>query len=240
MTKVTTKTEQRADSFRQYGARVLALAFWLTALIGYWLYAQQQDLTVQESLRQLAFWLTGSAYGPLVYILLYILRPLIFFPATIITLLGGFLFGPIWGVVYVVVGSNSSALLAYGVGRYFGQDILSEESGGIIQRYAQAMRQNSFETVLIMRLIFLPYDLVHYIAGFLKIDWRAFLLATIIGSVPGTISFVLFGASFGTLDELLLGEATLNPATLAISIGLIVVSIAISRYLKGRNTDLGD
>jgi uncharacterized membrane protein YdjX (TVP38/TMEM64 family) len=217
---------------KQYGARLLALTFWLSLLIGYWLYARQQDLTVQESLRQLAFWLTGSVYGPLVYILLYILRPLLFFPATIITLLGGFLFGPVAGIVYVVIGSNSSAMLAYGVGRYFGQDILNEESGGIIQRYAQAMRENSFETVLIMRLIFLPYDLVHYVAGFLKIDWRAFLLATIIGSVPGTISFVLFGASFGTLDELLTGEATLNPTTLAISIGLIVVSIAISRYLK--------
>jgi uncharacterized membrane protein YdjX (TVP38/TMEM64 family) len=235
MTKVTTKTEQRTDSLRQYGARALALAFWLTLLIGYWLYARQQDLTIQESLRQLAFWLTGSLYGPLVFIVLYMLRPLLFFPATIITLLGGFLFGPILGVVYVILGSNSSAMLAYGIGRYFGQDILDEEGGGIIQGYAQAMRHNSFETVLIMRLIFLPYDLVHYVAGFLKIDWRAFLLATIIGSVPGTISFVLFGASFGTLDELLLGEATLNPVALAISIGLIVISIAISRYLKRRN-----
>jgi uncharacterized membrane protein YdjX (TVP38/TMEM64 family) len=126
-------------------------------------------------------------------------------------------------------------MLAYGVGRYFGQGMLdAEQSSGLIQKYARQMRENSFEAVLIMRLIFLPYDLVHYIAGFLKIDWRAFLLATIIGSIPGTISIVLLGASFGTLDELLTGEISLNPTALVISVALIVVSIAISRLLKRR------
>lgn len=49
---------------------------------------------------------------------------------------------------------------------------------------------NSFETVLIMRFIFLPYDLVNYLAGILRIDLKAFILATLLGSIPGTIAFV--------------------------------------------------
>ena len=57
------------------------------------------------------------------------------------------------------------------------------------------MRDNSFETVLIMRFIFLPYDLMNYMAGFMRIHMRAFILATTLGSIPGTISFVLLGAS---------------------------------------------
>jgi uncharacterized membrane protein YdjX (TVP38/TMEM64 family) len=126
-------------------------------------------------------------------------------------------------------------MVAYTVGRYFGGDVLSDdENAGTIQKYVERMRKNSFETVLIMRLIFLPYDLVNYAGGFLRINWKAFLAATAIGSVPGTISFVLFGASFGTLDELLAGDVHVEPITLISSIVLILVSIGISQFIKRR------
>ena len=227
--------ETAVPSFwRKHGSKLAALLFWLIVLGGYWWYTQANNLTLEDSVRRVSDVLTNSFYGPLIYIVLYAIRPLIFFPATVLTLLSGFIFGPI-GIIYTVIGANISAMVAYGVGRYFGQGVLdSQDDANIIQKYAQRMRLNSFETVLIMRLIFLPYDLVNYAAGFLKINWKPFLLATIIGSVPGTISFVLLGTSFGTLDELLNGEIKLNPTALALSVVLIVGSIVISRYVKKR------
>jgi uncharacterized membrane protein YdjX (TVP38/TMEM64 family) len=218
------------------GAKLVALAFWLALIGGYWWYASANELAPVESLQLLATFLTDSLLGGLAYAVIYVLRPLIFFPATLLTLLGGFLFGPVWGVIYVVIGSNGSALAAYFVARFFGQDLLQEQAGsqGFINRYAQRLRDNSFETVLLMRLIFLPYDLVHYVAGFLRIDWRAFILATAIGSIPGTISFVLLGSSFGTLDELAAGQVQLNPWALGLSVVLIVGSLIVSRLLRRR------
>lgn len=221
---------------RKHGSKLTAVIFWLILIGSYALYLRQPEVTLRSSLNDLAVFMDSSAWGPIVYILIYLIRPLIFFPATLITLLSGFLFGPIAGIIYTVIGANGSAMLAYVVGRYFGQGVLSSEEGstGIIQKYADRMRQNSFESILVMRLLFLPYDLVHYIAGFLRIDWRAFLLATIIGAVPGTISFVLLGSSFGTLTELLEGNVEPNPVAIGLSVGLIVISFAISRYLRQR------
>ncbi len=231
---VSTTTVEKTSFWRAHGVKLIALLFWISLIGGYWLYARANDLSVTDSIRQLADLLTGTAWGPVIYIIIYVLRPLIFFPATLVTVLSGFLFGPI-GILYTILGSNSSALLAFFVGQYFGKGLLdSEETAGLMQRYAQRMRQNSFETVLLMRLLFLPYDLVHYVAGFLRIDWKAFILATIIGSVPGTISFVLLGTSFGTLDELLRGNLQVNPWALGLSIALIIGSIALSRFLKRR------
>jgi uncharacterized membrane protein YdjX (TVP38/TMEM64 family) len=220
--------------WQKHGTKLVALLFWGVVVGGYYLYANLNDLTLEDSLNALVGFLTNSLYGPLFYIVVYALRPLLFFPATILTLLGGFLFGPI-GILWTVLGSNTSALLAYGVGRYFGQDVLeSDENSTLIQKYTQRMRQNSFETVLIMRLLFLPYDLVNYAAGFLKIKWQPFILATAVGSIPGTISIVLLGGSFGTLDELVAGDVQVNPITLIISVVLILVSIGLSRFIKRR------
>ncbi len=213
---------------------MVALLLWAVIVGGYYLYSRQNELTIAGSLTKLAEVMTSSLYGPLFYILLYALRPLLFFPATILTLMGGFLFGPI-GIIYTVIGSNASAMAAYTVGRYFGGDLLSDdENSSGLQKYIGRMRENSFETVLIMRLIFLPYDLVNYAAGFLQINWKAFLAATAIGSIPGTISFVLLGASFGTLDELLSGDIHVEPITFISSIALIAISIGISQYMKRR------
>ncbi len=231
---ISTSPTAKPSLWRAHGVKMLALLFWLSLIGGYWLYARTNDLSITDSTRQLANLLTRTTWGPIIYIIIYVLRPLIFFPATLITVLSGFLFGPI-GTLYTILGSNSSALLAFFVGQYFGKGLLdAEKSAGLRQHYAQRLRQNSFETVLLMRLLFLPYDLVHYVAGFLRIDWKAFILATAIGSLPGTISFVLLGASFGTLDELLNGNLQVNPWALGLSIVLIVGSIALSRFLKRR------
>ena len=226
--------EEQSSFLQQHGTKLLALLFWTVLVGGYYLYANANNLTLADSLQLIVDFLTASLLGPVFYIVIYALRPLIFFPATVLTLLGGFLFGPI-GILWTIIGSNASALVAYTVGRYFGSGVLEgEEETNVIQKYTQRMRQNSFETVLIMRLLFLPYDLVNYAAGFLKIKWQPFILATAIGSIPGTISFVLLAGSFGTLDELVAGDFQVNPLTLIFSLALILVSIGLSRFIKRR------
>lgn len=234
MTNSNIQSTSPPSFLKKHGAKLVALLLWLAIVVGYYIYARQNNLTVADSLTRLAELMTSSLLGPLLYIVLYALRPLLFFPATILTLMGGFLFGPI-GIIYTIIGSNTSSMVAYTVGRYFGSDLLSgDESTGTIQNYIERMRKDSFETILIMRLIFLPYDLISYLAGFLRINWKAFLAGTLIGTVPGTISVVLFGASFGTLDDLLAGDIEFNPITLIVSVLLVSVSIGISQYMKRR------
>ena len=99
-----------------------------------------------------------------------------------------------------------------------------------LQGYFDRMRKNSFETIFFMRLVFLPYDLVNYAAGFLKIRYLPFILATILGSLPGTVSFVLFGASSG-LDK---GTPNFDWRIFAVSVLIFVASLLISRLLKRR------
>ena len=42
--------------------------------------------------KDLYYFITSTVYGPLVYIVFYAFRPLIFFPATLLTFLSGLLF----------------------------------------------------------------------------------------------------------------------------------------------------
>ncbi|MFZ4657865.1 MAG: TVP38/TMEM64 family protein [Caldilineaceae bacterium] len=227
---------------QKHGQKLVAAAFWLLLVGGYGWYYRANGLTTETALLQIVN-LLDSPFGPLLYILIYALRPLIFFSAAVLTIASGAIFGAgslvnlALAVLYTVIGSNLSATVAYGVGRFFGQGLLAEgdgENSGLLQRYAGRMRQNSFETILIMRFIFLPYDLVNYLAGILRIDWKAFILASLLGSIPGTIAFVSFGASID-IKELAMGKAPqFNPWVLVFGVVIFIASLAISRYFKKR------
>jgi uncharacterized membrane protein YdjX (TVP38/TMEM64 family) len=217
---------------KRHWQKMVALLFWLVLILAFVVYSSRNNLTPLAATRELMNVLANVPIGTrgAVFIAIYTLRPLIFFPASLLTLGIGALCGPAWGIVFAVIGSNLSATLAYFVGRLLGQDVVEPKNENALQRYLQRMRQNSFETIFIMRLIFLPYDLVNYAAGFLKINYGAFILATILGSLPGTISFVLFGASSGLEG----GTPKFDWRILALSIAIFVTSLLVSRLVKRR------
>jgi uncharacterized membrane protein YdjX (TVP38/TMEM64 family) len=69
------------------------------------------------------------------------------------------------------------------------------------------------------------------VAGFVRVRWTAFTLATILGNIPGTIAFVLAGASIERFDGSI---PKLNPVTLAASAAIFILSLVLSRLFKKR------
>ena len=222
-----------SDKARHAWPKLLGLAIWLALVVAYWQTTRASGITPAQTVQRLVAFMGGSALGVIIYVLAYVLRPVLFFPATLLTLAAGYLYGPFFGVAIVMVASNLSSMVAYFIGRFFGAGILDRSSGtGVLQQYADRLRRNSFETVLVMRFIFLPYDLVSYFSGFLRVRWQGFLLATILGSIPGTISFIMFGASVeggftGALPRL-------NGLPLAVAASMFIVSLGLSRWFRGR------
>ncbi|MBI3169308.1 MAG: TVP38/TMEM64 family protein [Chloroflexi bacterium] len=215
--------------------KIGALSFWILLIVVYQWYAKSNGLSSLEVAQKMLDFLKDGFWGPLTYIVLYAVRPLILFPATILSLAGGFVFGPILGVIYTIIASNISSTIAFFVGHYFGEGMFNgktlevSETFRVLDKYARRMRQNSFETVMIMRFIFLPYDAVSYLAGFLRIKYLPFILATALGSIPGTMAFIGFGASIESFDGAL---PKLNPLILGFSVVIFIVSIAFSRMFK--------
>ena len=224
--------KQRDSLLKKHGQKFIALIFWLGLIGAYQWIRITNDLTPLQVVQSFLDFFGQGLWGPLIYIILYALRPLVLFPATLLTIAGGFVFGPVLGVVYTIIASNISSTIAFFVGNFFGKDLLQDdESDNLIQRYSRRMRENSFETVMIMRFIFLPYDAVSYLAGFLTIKYWPFILATALGSVPGTIAFVGFGASIESFTGIV---PTINPLTFGISAGIFIISLILARVFRKR------
>ncbi|MFK8023358.1 MAG: TVP38/TMEM64 family protein [Ilumatobacter sp.] len=228
-------TGRLSPTVRTWLQRGAVAALWITALVLWRNYQTSNDLSTLEAGQRFIDEIDAAWWGILAYIGVYFLRPIVLFPASVLTVMGGLLFGPWVGVAVVVFAANASAMIAYGIGRLLGKapgtDDMAPEEGdeSFVEKWSGRLRENSFETVFIMRLLFLPYDLVNYVCGALRIRWTSFLLATALGSLPGTISFVLLGASLERIDE---GFGGINPISVVFSVLIFVVSIVISRIVK--------
>lgn len=217
--------------------RLLIVATWIAAVVGWVLYQRSTGLGTLGTLDSFIEAIRGEWWTIVVFIAVYAARPVVLFPASLMTIAGGLLFGPVFGVAASVVGANLSAMVAYYIARAFGFEFDDDdEHVGIIKRWAGRLRKNSFQSILLMRLAFLPYDGVNYAAGFLKIRPVAFLLATAIGSLPGTVSFSLAGASIESISD---GPSGIDPIVLISSVVLFVLSLVISRIVKSREQSAG-
>lgn len=253
---------------RRAQAARFALVFAAWGAVGYgWFRLQRQAgggpvTTMQQAIG----WARNSWWALPAFLVAGMARPLVLFPATLLTVAAGILFGPLVGFGAAAVVGNGSALLAYGIGRLLGPsgfagahpagdhaddganaDGRNGHGGsaagptadpdvgpaGALASWSSRLRANSFEAVLVMRLLFLPYDAVNYAAGFLRVRWRPFLAATALGSLPGTFAFVLAGSSLERLDGT---SVHIDPTAVAASAIVLSASLILARVLRRRHT----
>ncbi len=218
---------------RRSPSRVVLLTLWVVAVVAWLVISRQRGLGPIEAADSLRGLLADNWWGPVLYIAVYTLRPIILFPASVLTVLGGLAFGPVAGIAYTVVGSNLSTAATYLAARFLtGRRPLRPPFG---QRALDRLVANPFETTLILRLVAAPFDAVAIAAGALHLRFWPFLAGSFLGTITGTIAFVAFGASIESLSD---GSPELDPMLLTVSIGLTVAGLVVARLLRRRRPDL--
>jgi uncharacterized membrane protein YdjX (TVP38/TMEM64 family) len=135
-------------------------------------------------------------WGPVIYIVLYVFRPLVLFPAAIFSASAGAIWG-VKGIIYLLVGANLSAIAEFLFARYFARGAVEKLIQGKFSGIDQAVEKKGFITVLLIRLIpNVPWDIQNLALGLTKVKFRDYALATVIGILPGSFALVYFGSSF--------------------------------------------
>jgi uncharacterized membrane protein YdjX (TVP38/TMEM64 family) len=214
-------------------------ALWALALGAWGWHLWSTGTTPTDSLQRMVDAFDGAWWSIPAFVAVYAVRPLLLFPASLLTVAAGILYGPVVGVAVSVVGANLSALVAFQIATTFSPATMAaaeDDTVGFLGRWSARLRERSFVTVMVMRLAFLPYDLVNYASGFLRINLVAFLAATAIGSLPGTVSFVLAGASLERLDA---GVAGFDARVFLAALALFAVTILVAKVVQHREPEIG-
>jgi len=208
--------------------RAIALLLWLMLLVSFMVAASRHPGGVVGVLETGLRAIRRSPDAPLLLAGLYLVRPLLLLPVTILTAFCGYLFGPVVGVPVAEAAGVASAAVGYLVVRWW-----RGTPPAMPARWWQRLRRGTFEAVLVSRLSFLPGDLVNGAAGALALRLGPFLAATALGGLPGTVVGVLAGAGMrGRGFEAALIH--IHPAFIAVSLSLAAASLAVAVVLRRR------
>ncbi|MGF1609309.1 MAG: TVP38/TMEM64 family protein [Kiloniellales bacterium] len=175
------------------------------------------------------------------FILVYAAATAISLPgAALLSVSGGFLFGPWLGTVYVVIGATIGATAVFLIARTALGDSLRHglegRAGPTLKAMEQGFRENALSYLLMLRLIPLfPFFVVNLVPAFLGMPLRSYVIGTFIGIIPGAFVFVFAGAGLGSLfdsSEAFSLAAVVTPEILIALTGLGLLALLPVAYKK--------
>ncbi len=197
--------------------------------------------TLKEHRVAIQSWVGENGFmAALVYMAVYATAVAFSVPgATIITVTGGFLYGPFLGTLYTVVGATTGSAAVFLAARYAFGDWLRTRAGPAIRRMETEFQENGVSYMLVLRLVPLfPFFLVNLVPAFLGISFKLYLICTLVGIIPGSFVYALVGDGAGAVldqgGDLDLG-IIFSPRVLAPIIGLSVLSCIPLVYKKVRD-----
>jgi uncharacterized membrane protein YdjX (TVP38/TMEM64 family) len=169
-----------------------------------------------------------GVWGPILFILVYVVATVLFVPGSILTLGAGALFGVVQGSIYVSIASTVAATCAFLIGRYLARDWVSRRIKGNARFEAldKAVAAEGWKIVGLVRLVpFFPFAPVSYAFGLSRVSMPSYVLASWIGMMPATVMYVYFGSLAQDLTAL--NSGVQSPPILKWAIGVITVLVTL-------------
>ncbi len=158
-----------------------------------------------------------GAWAPAGHVVLFALGTIVFFPGAVFGLVGGLLFGPLWGTILNLAGATLGATAAFLVGRFVAADWVRGRAGPRLQRLVDGVEAEGWRFVAFVRLVPLfPFNLTNYAFGLTRISLRDYVVASAICMLPGTLAYTGLGYAG---REAAAGNAT------AIHYGLLALAV---------------
>ncbi len=189
------------------------------------------DYLTRDGLQATLDVLRASAAAPVIYVVAYAVATALALPGSILTIVGGAVFGFGWGAVLVTIGANVGASAAFGLARGLGRDGIERLVGRRLAGLDKATADHGFLGLLVLRLIpLVPFNALNFGSGLTALRWRDYALATVIGILPGTLVYTFFA------DALVLGssEATAEARTRLFIAGGLFLALALVPFVARR------
>lgn len=170
-----------------------------------------------------------------IYIMAYIIIVSLSIPgASILTITGGFLFGPYWAVLFINIGATMGSAIVFLFARYLIGNSFQKRYELQLEKFNRELELNGTHYLLSLRLIpIFPFFLINILAGLTTVKFKTFLWTTALGIIPGSFIYAYLGYAGGTIGE------SENPISREVFIALILLGLlalipVILKKLRGK------
>ena len=212
-------------------SRILLVVSLLGVLgVGWWMAASGGTVTELYDPQKIQGLIDDAGiYGPL--LVMAIMAAAIVFsplPSAPITLAAGAAYGHTWGTIYVLIGAEVGAIVAFLIARLCGREFVRRLIGDKLPQTRVNTQNGLTAVVFVTRLLpFMSFDAVSYAAGLTRLTAVRFAAATLAGMIPAAFLLAHFGAEMLADDsmDLMIGLAIF-------AVIMLVPPVALYAYRK--------
>ena len=152
--------------------------------------------TLRENQGLLKGWVhDNGALAVITYMLAYAAVTIFSLPGGLVmSITGGFLFGTVWGALYIVVGATAGATVLFIAAKTSLGDPLRAKAGPWLQKMEEGFQENALSYLLVLRLVPLfPFFVVNLVPAFLGVSLSVYVIGTFFGIIPRFVRLRLGG-----------------------------------------------
>jgi uncharacterized membrane protein YdjX (TVP38/TMEM64 family) len=135
------------------------------------------------------------ALAPLVFLLAGALVITLGVPRSVVSILGGLVFGLFWGILLALFAALLGSTIIFLLTKWLGRPLFKQKVGRYLKAIENHTKTDGFLMVIILRQLPLTSLLINVLIGLTSISMGIFILGSIVGLLPETIIFALFGSS---------------------------------------------
>lgn len=192
--------------------------------------------SLQQLLLEYISWVRAlGAGGVVLYGVVYIVSTVALVPGSILTLAAGFLYGPYWAMLMVLISSVLGATIAFVLARGWLRPWVVRKFSKYPSyvRLERRIAEEGWKVVFLLRLSpLMPFSVMNYILGLSTVSLRGYVLASIFGMLPGILLYTYIGSLVSDLSQL--GSTSVMPESGVSQIvfwGGLISTLAASVFL---------
>ena len=161
-----------------------------------------------------------SGWGIVTFAFFYVISVLLILPASWLSLLAGFLYGPYFGSIVVFL----SAFIGASISFFLAKEYFVKKIETIISRFPKTkllekiINKGGLKLIILTRLSPLfPFSILNYFYGLNKVSYKDFSIGLLF-IIPGTYLYCALGSLSNNLDEIKNLKLNGNTTTTIISV----------------------
>ena len=220
--------------------KILILATFVALILIYFVFDLGQYLNLEYFKQQQeqinAFREQSFLKAVAIFFVVYVLVTGLSLPgAAIATLIGGAIFGLLWGTVFVSFASVIGASCAFLVSRHVLRDTIQNRYGERLKTINEGIRKDGAVYLFTLRMVPLfPFFVINLVMGLTPMRLGTYFVVSQIGMLPGTIVYVNAGTQLAKIESV---SGILSPALIAsfVLLGIFpLISKKIIDLMKAR------
>ncbi len=132
--------------------------------------------------------------SPLLFLAFYLVMTILFFPGSMLSIIGGALFGPFWGTFYNQLFATTGAALTFIISRFLSEQWLEKHLSVKMKKIKRGVEDEGWRFVLLVRLFpGIPFSALNYALGMTRVRLLHFVVITFICIFPRVVAYSYVG-----------------------------------------------